>query len=182
MGFVMSDIEQVMQVIRDLKEIPDVELHLDLGEVKLSVWKGNIGDSTRGSLHDSRGAVCSPAQPEQPAVAAATAAVKPEEPVAAPAPVAAAPAAPQGEKAIPEGMVAVRASFTGVFYRKPSPTEPSFVEVGGEVEEDTTICLIEVMKCFSSIIAGVKGRVEEILIEDGTLVEIGQVMFLIRPS
>ena len=34
----MNDIEQVLQVIRELEEVKDVELHLEMGEVKLSVW------------------------------------------------------------------------------------------------------------------------------------------------
>jgi len=180
MTFTMDDIDQVLQVIKDLKDIQDVELHLDVGDVKLSVWKGNI---TRSS------APCAPAQPAQQLMAV----TPPPAPVAGETPAAAAPAEPeaappapepaqQGELIIPEGLVPVRASFTGVFYRKPSPTEPPFVEVGSEVEEDSTVCLIEVMKCFSSITAGVKGRVEQILVEDSNLVEIGTAMFLIRPA
>jgi len=180
MEFTMSDIEQVLQVIKDLSEMPDVELHLDIGDMKLSVWKGNI---TRNSMES---AVCIPKQPEQLAAPAATAPVATApEPVSAapePAPVEATPEAASAGDAIPEGLVAIKAPFTGLFYRKPSPPEPSFVEVGSEVKEDTTVCLVEVMKCFTSIAAGVKGHVEKILVENATLVEIGQVMFLIRPS
>jgi len=174
MTFTMEDIDQVLQVIKDLKDIQDVELHLDVGDVKLSVWKGNI---TKSSVP------CAPAQPAQPVAATpppVPAAAAPAEPEAAPP--APEPAGQAAEVVIPEGLVPIRASFTGVFYRKPSPTEPPFVEVGSEVEEDTTVCLIEVMKCFSSIIAGVKGRVEQILVEDSNLVEIGTAMFLIRPA
>lgn len=181
MSFTIDDIEQVLQVINDLKEIPDVELHLDIGDMKLSVWKGNI--VSRSPLCSSKeSTVAFPKQPEQLASPVATAPVKTEAPVAAEAPVEEVPAAAQGSEAIPEGLVAIKAPFTGLFYRKPSPPEPPFVEVGSEVKEDTTICLVEVMKCFTSIAAGVKGRVEKILVENANLVEIGQVMFLIRPS
>ncbi len=180
MEFTMSDIEQVLQVIRDLKEIPDVELHLDIGDMKLSVWKGNIIRSSLPSPMES--VVALPKQPEQLAAPVATAPVTTEAPVAAVAPVETAPEVAPGSEAIPEGLVAIKAPFTGLFYRKPSPPEPPFVEVGSEVKEDTTVCLVEVMKCFTSIAAGIKGRVEKILAENGNLVEIGQVMFLIRPS
>ena len=179
MSFTMDDIEQVLQVIKDLKDIKDVELHMDIGDMKLSVWKGNIGDSTRGSLDFSReSTICLPKQPEQQAAPTATTSVKKEEPKATAAPTKMA----QGEVVIPEGLVAIRASVTSVFYRKPSPQEPPFVEVGSEVKEDTVLCLLEVMKCYNSVCAGVRGRVEKILAESGQLVEYGTVLFLIRPS
>jgi acetyl-CoA carboxylase biotin carboxyl carrier protein len=108
--------------------------------------------------------------------------VKAEEPIDNAAPTGAPTVVAQGGDAVPEGLVPIKAPFTGLFYRRPSPPEPAFVEVGSEVKEDTTVCLVEVMKCFSSIAAGVKGRVERILVENGALVEIGQVMFVIRPS
>jgi len=80
-----------------------------------------------------------------------------------------------------EGLVSIKASVTSVFYRKPSPEEPPFVEVGSEVNEDTVVCLLEVMKCFRSVNAGVKGKVEKILAESGQLVQNGTELFLIKP-
>ena len=74
------------------------------------------------------------------------------------------------------------ANVTSVFYRKPSPDEPAFVEVGDEVQEDTVVCLLEVMKCFRQVLAGVKGRIEKICVESNNLVEEGTVIFLIRPE
>lgn len=61
------------------------------------------------------------------------------------------------------GLVAVEASVNSVFYRQASPGEPHFVEVGDEVDEDTVVCLLEIMKCFRSVPAGVKGTVVEII-------------------
>jgi len=81
-----------------------------------------------------------------------------------------------------EGLVPIKATVTSVFYRKPSPSEPPFVEVGSEVKEDTVVCLLEIMKLFRSINAGVEGHVEKILAESSQLVEEGTVLFLIRPS
>ena len=81
-----------------------------------------------------------------------------------------------------EGLIPIKASVTSVFYRRPSPSEPPFVEEGSEVNEDTVVCLLEIMKLFRAINAGVKGRVEKILAESGQLVESGTVLFLIRPS
>ena len=79
-------------------------------------------------------------------------------------------------------LVPVKTTITSVFYRRPSPSEPPFVEVGSEVEEDTVVCLLEIMKLFRPLNAGVKGRVEQILAESGQLVEGGTVLFLIQPS
>lgn len=79
-------------------------------------------------------------------------------------------------------LVPIQATVTSVFYRKPSPGEPPFVEVGDQVEESTTVCLLEVMKCFNSVSAGVKGKVEQILVESGDLVEKGDTIMLIRPE
>ena len=76
----------------------------------------------------------------------------------------------------------VEASVNSVFYTRPSPGEPPFVEVGDEVEEDTVVCLLEIMKCFRSIPAGVKGTVEKVLVESGDMVEKGDAVILIRPE
>ena len=70
----------------------------------------------------------------------------------------------------------------GTFYRSPKPGDPVFVEEGQIVNEDTTICIIEVMKLFSTIHAGMKGRIVKICAEDSQLVEYDQVLFLIEPE
>jgi len=81
-----------------------------------------------------------------------------------------------------DGLVPVAAAVTSVFYRRPSPGEPPFVEIGDQVNEDSIVCLLEVMKCFQSIKAGVKGKVENILVESGALVKKGDAVILIRPD
>ena len=83
---------------------------------------------------------------------------------------------------IREGLVAVRAPMLGTFYRAPSPEAEPFCEVGDLVEANDTLCLIEVMKLFNSISAGVAGRVVEFSVENGALVEYAQPLVLIEPS
>ena len=68
----------------------------------------------------------------------------------------------------------------GTFYRAPAPGEPPFVEVGTVVDEETTVCIIEVMKLFSTIKAEKRGRISRVSVEDGQLVEYGQVLFLLE--
>lgn len=81
-----------------------------------------------------------------------------------------------------DGLVPITASVTSVFYRRPSPGEPPFIEEGAQVERDTVICLLEIMKCFRSVAAGVKGKVEKVLAENGGMVKKGDVLMLIRPD
>ena len=70
----------------------------------------------------------------------------------------------------------------GTFYRSPAPSEPPFVEIGKRVQADDIVCLIEVMKLFSSIKAGVDGVVTRILVENGAMVEFNQMLIVITAS
>jgi acetyl-CoA carboxylase biotin carboxyl carrier protein len=102
------------------------------------------------------------------------------------------PAAPVSTQAFPakhsveaplgEGEIAIRAPMLGTFYRSPAPGDPPFVELGKRVQADDTVCLIEVMKLFSSINAGVDGVVTRIPVENGTMVEFGQMLIVIATS
>ena len=83
---------------------------------------------------------------------------------------------------IPEGMAAVRAPNLGTFYRAPKPGSPPYVEIGQAVDEDTEICLIEVMKLFTPVKAGIAGVVREICVNDAQMVEFDQPLVIIEPS
>jgi len=67
----------------------------------------------------------------------------------------------------------------GTFYRAQTPGAPPFVEVGQRVRADDTVCLIEVMKLFTSVKAGVDGVVTQILAENAKLVEYNEVLIVI---
>ncbi|BBF69959.1 acetyl-CoA carboxylase biotin carboxyl carrier protein subunit [Sphingomonas bisphenolicum] len=105
-------------------------------------------------------------------------------PVAVP-PVAPAPAAPEpvgaGASAGPidPAWTAVKAPNLGTFYRSPKPGSPPFVEVGQRVEAHTELCLIEVMKLFTSVKAGIAGTLQHVAVADADLVEGGQPLFYI---
>jgi len=105
-------------------------------------------------------------------------------PEAASAPTSAAPARINKRYKPPSepGLCEVTAPLLGIFYRAPKPGEPSFVEAGSAVEEDTVIGIIEVMKLMNSVRAGVKGEVVEILIENGAAVEYGEILLRVRPG
>jgi acetyl-CoA carboxylase biotin carboxyl carrier protein len=95
-------------------------------------------------------------------------------PATAPAAAVAAPAAP----AVPEGHV-VKSPMVGSFYRSPSPGAKSFVDVGQNVNEGDTICIIEAMKLLNEIEADKSGVIKAILVENGQAVEFGQPLFII---
>jgi acetyl-CoA carboxylase biotin carboxyl carrier protein len=88
---------------------------------------------------------------------------------------------PKASRTVPEGWVQVRAPSLGTFYRSPKPGTPPFVEVGGKVAAGTEICLIEVMKLFTTVTAGIQGTVREIYPADSELVEYDQPLFLVEP-
>jgi acetyl-CoA carboxylase biotin carboxyl carrier protein len=83
---------------------------------------------------------------------------------------------------VPEGMIAVRAPNLGTFYRAPKPGAPPYVDVGQTITADVEVCLIEVMKLFTPVKAGVAGVVREVCANDGQMVEFEQVLFLIEPT
>lgn len=100
---------------------------------------------------------------------------------AVPDKVAASPSTPAAP-AVPDGMLIVRAPNLGTFYTSPKPGAPPFVEIGQRVEADTEICVIEVMKLFTSVRAGVAGIVRQSFVKDADLVEFDQPLFLIEPG
>jgi acetyl-CoA carboxylase biotin carboxyl carrier protein len=100
-------------------------------------------------------------------------------PAIAHAPAAAAmPHAAPAESAEPEGHV-VKSPMVGTFYRSPSPTAKSFVEVGQAVKAGDTLCIIEAMKLMNEIESDAAGVVKAILIENGQPVEYGEPLFII---
>lgn len=150
------DLESLMELFEksDWKEL---DLRMEGFELYLSK------DPTR-----RRGAASAPAprvvQPEGPA------------PVGAPA------AAPASASAVPAHWVAVKAPNLGTFYRAPKPGAAPYVQIGQSVTPDTDVCLIEVMKLFTSVRAGVAGTVRQIAVQDAEMVEHDQVLLYIEPA
>jgi acetyl-CoA carboxylase biotin carboxyl carrier protein len=104
-------------------------------------------------------------------------------PMAAPAPAALAPAAPAAATPAaapePKGHV-VKSPMVGTFYRASAPGAKSFVEVGSQVKQGDTVCIIEAMKILNEIEADKAGTITEILCENGQAVEYGQPLFVIE--
>lgn len=78
--------------------------------------------------------------------------------------------------------VVIKASMPGVFYRRPDPEEPVFVEVGDEVEEGEVVGLIGVMKNFHDVTAEGDGEIVEFFAENESEVDAGDDLVEIAPA
>ncbi|AIQ96120.1 Biotin carboxyl carrier protein of acetyl-CoA carboxylase [Prochlorococcus sp. MIT 0801] len=78
-------------------------------------------------------------------------------------------------------LVEVTAPMVGTFYRAPGPEEPPFVEIGSRITVGQAVCILEAMKLMNELESEVSGEVIEILVENGTPVEFGQVLMRLKP-
>jgi len=166
MGLTHQDVQKILAI---LDQADCEEVHLEFGDLKLDFRKhGKLDDARRAQPHEAT--VSPQVSPQMTKVSgeATTIAVLPTEPETG------------RKETLPEGVVAVISPMLGTCYRAPSPGAKPFVEVGSSVRTDDTVCLVEVMKLFSSLKAGVAGTVEKILFENATLVEYGQPLIWIR--
>jgi acetyl-CoA carboxylase biotin carboxyl carrier protein len=81
-----------------------------------------------------------------------------------------------------DGLHDVLAPLPGTFYRAGEPGSPPFVEVGEAVEEDTVVGLLETMKLFNAVHAGVRGTVTEICVANAEAADQGAVLARVRPA
>jgi len=155
----------VAEIMRLVEQSGFDSLTLEMDGIKLSLRRGG---SAEGAVlaETAPGAGAGPAQPQpQPPT------VKPAPPVVTVAPAAADP-----------NLHEVTAPLLGTFYRSPKPGAPPFVEVGVQVEEETIVAIIEVMKLMNTVRAGVSGTVTEILVADGALAEYGETLLRVRKA
>jgi len=164
MNFGHDDVRRLLELIDASPALDEIEL--TVGEVHLHIRRKAAADGAATSIMPRAGA-------DRDAAAASGNTATPAPP---PAVVRAAEA-----DTVAAGRVAVRAPMVGTFYRAQAPGDSPFVEVGQSVASSDTVCLLEMMKLFSSVPAGVDGVVAEIRVADGDLVEYGQVLIVIDP-
>lgn len=158
--------DDVLQILKLIEGSSFNELHLEMGDLKLTFKKG-------GSITTQPGE-CVSNTPAAPPVSkgAEVQQIRTE-------------AQGSGDKAFSvsqEGFTPIQSPMLGIFYGCSAPGVPPYVDVGTFVKEEDTVCLIEVMKVFNAIKAGLRGTVEKICAESGQLVEYGQPLFYIRPE
>ena len=148
------DVKKVRQLIELMKEHDLNELDLRQADNRVRIRRG--GEVVTYSA---------------PAVAAA--------PAPSAAPVAAAAGVPS---AADSRMLVIKSPMVGTFYRASGPDALPFVKVGDRIGPEKTVCVIEAMKVFNEIPAGVSGQVVAILVDNGGAVEFGQQLIKVDPE
>lgn len=92
-----------------------------------------------------------------------------------------------GEATAPSGgdednRVAIQSPMVGTFYKAPAPDADPFVEVGDEVTEGQTVCIIEAMKLMNEIESEIDGVIREVCRDDAEPVSKGDDLFYIEPT
>ena len=158
-----------MQLNHDqLHKLLDLIGESDIQELKLE------GDDFRLEVRRNLPAAAPVAVVQAPAAGAMPAAF------AQPAIPAAPSAPPPAAAARRSDLVDITAPMVATFYRSSAPGEAPFVEVGGRINVGQPICILEAMKLMNELEAEVGGEVVEILVENGTPVEFGQVLMRVK--
>ena len=154
--------EDVLQIMKLVEASNTDELHLETGDLKLILRRRSVRAES-GERSANFMAEAGPTAPaERPVSIADTQTAK-----------------ASASSAEIEGRTQIQSPMLGTFYKAPKPGAPPFVEVGQWVSEEDTVCVIEVMKLFSTIRAGVRGRIVQVCVEDAQMVEFNQTLFLV---
>lgn len=168
-----DEVRQISRLIETLNASTFDYLQLEFGDLKLTLAKGGQG------LAPAAAAVAS-APP--PAIVSSVAAAPPAAAAgSSPAPVTATPAAAAAARP-DDGTVAIVSPMIGRFYSQSEPGAAPYVSIGSTVGPESTVGLVEAMKMFNAVHAGLAGVITEICVQDAALVEYGQVLFRVRAS
>jgi acetyl-CoA carboxylase biotin carboxyl carrier protein len=155
-GVDLKDLRRLVELMRESPDIATIEV------------KGLFGT----------GAVISRAAPAAP-VGLHPMPVMPQVVASAPAPAPAA-AAPAAARA--PALKEIKSPMVGTFYAAPEPGAEPYIRAGSRVTAGQTVCIVEAMKIMNEIEAEFGGVIREVLVEDATPVEFGQVLFRVDPN
>jgi acetyl-CoA carboxylase biotin carboxyl carrier protein len=150
--------EDVREILRLIDESDLDELHIETEGFSMHVLKGPRADEASRTRQIQRVEEASPASVPVTRDSA------------------------NDEASSTDGALMIESPMLGTFYRAERPGAEPFVDVGAEVETDTIVCIIEVMKMMNSVPAGVAGTIVEVCSENAQLVEYGQPLFRVEPS
>lgn len=162
-------IEEIQSLIRFVAKSGVNEIELELKGFKISIKNPSLSQEIRVVEIPS---ISLPQQPVQLIQAAET--VSRQETV-------------EAENKPPENSneanyITIKAPMIGTFYRTSGLGNPPFVNVGDDVKQGQTLCIIEAMKLFNEIESEVSGKIVKILIDDTNPVEYDSPLFIIDPS
>ena len=155
------DIKEIQNLIKFVAKSGASEVKLEMEDLKITIKTGSQKTETTIVQAAPMGAIQQVAAPILPIV---------ETPVETEA------------KDNNENYIIVKSPIIGTFYRKPSPDKANFVEVGTDINEGDTVCVIEAMKLFNEIESEVSGKIIKVLVDDSSPVEFDQPLFLVDPS
>jgi acetyl-CoA carboxylase biotin carboxyl carrier protein len=159
-GIDFRDVRRLAQLLHERPEIGSVELKGFFGTGVVITRTSQASSTSAGALAQHQ--------------AAAPVAVSPLAGSAGGAPDAPSPAG--------SGLKEVRSPMVGTFYAQPEPGAEPYVRIGSRVTSGQTVCIIEAMKIMNEIEAEVTGVVREVLVDDASPVEYGQVLFRVDPN
>ena len=153
------DLDEIKRIIQLMDEHDLSHFHLEQDGVKIKLTKGMNSDEIANMLTRAR-----EAQGPPPALP------EPGPPGGDPAPL------PEPE----DDFLTIPAPIVGTYYKSASPESAPFVKIGDRVTEDTVVCIIEAMKVMNEIKAEISGIIDEVLVDNGQVVEFGQPLFKVR--
>ena len=162
-SFGMKEVKELISLIKESGNFNTFAYKTDAFEIEINVGNGSIPAVAAAPQSQPIGRVA--AMPTPPISPASTEEL-PKTPIAA--------------LSIAPNQRFVTSPMVGTFFRRPNPSLPPFVEVGDEVQPDTSVCIVEVMKLLNTIEAGCNGRVVSILVDDGASIESGQPLMILE--
>lgn len=166
------DLAHIREIVGLMADNDLSYFHFEQKESKLEIRRGSDFAAAGDLLKHLPVPAAAPVAVAAAPAAAAPVAAAPAPAAAAAVPAAAAPSSPAGPT--------INSPMVGTFYRSAAPGEKSFVNVGDQVDENTTVCIIEAMKVMNEIKAEARGTVARILAEDGKPVQYGQPLFELK--
>ena len=161
--------KQIQQLIKFVARTGVSEVNIENSNIKINI-KGNTNDSDQSQIVQQP--VVSQIQPVQV-------------PPIVQQPVAQEPQQSETDKTSEPNEElnyhTIKSPIIGTFYRKPSPDKDNFVEIGDQISEGQTLCVIEAMKLFNEIESDISGKIVKVLVDDATPVEFDQPLFLVEP-
>ena len=153
--------QEVLQVLAMFQQSGWEQMHLQSGSFRLSISKTGRPQTRAESA---------PAVAPSPATTSVP-------PISTPA----TPPTPAVPAVDPRWQI-VKAPMLGHFYAAPKPGAPPFVTLGQQVAADDTVAILEVMKLMNHVKAGIAGRIAQLAVGNGELVEFDQVLLYIDPA
>lgn len=162
----LADIEKIVKILKQ-SDIHEFELEQDGTKIKLT--RGNPTTAAQQAPHVVYREIVEPAiSSAQVASSANDKSTSPQQ---------------QAEDSkVALGETAVKSPLVGTFYRKPSPDAEPFAKEGTQVKKGDTLCIVEAMKLMNEIEAPVSGTLLKVFVQEGEVVEFGEILFSIKPD